>query len=454
MIKFRLVLATALFLAIGLTAVATEPLRVASFNVDVTPPLGAPLCDSLCPPASAIVDPLSARGIVLVADAQPIVLCAVDWVGIGNGAYDAWRSAIAKAAGTTTSRVSVHCLHQHDAPGCDFEAEELLAQQGLSGACFHVAFAHQTIDRVAVAVRESLGKMETVTHVGVGVGRVEGVASNRRVMGEDGKVKYVRYSSCKDERIRAEPEGVIDPDCRLISFWNHERPLVSMTYYATHPQSYYGAGGVSADFPGMARSLREKALPELVHVHFNGASGNVTAGKYNDGSHEMRPILAERLATGMRKAWEATKKYPVNSADIRRSTVEVALPPRDTLDKTQLTATLGDSKADARERVRAARDLVWLELCKSGHKIELNCLKLGPAYIVGMPGELFIEYQLAAEKLKPDVLVCMAAYGDYGPGYIGTSIAYTQGGYETTRVSRVAPEVEGVLMGAMKELLK
>lgn len=435
-------------------AAAAEPLRVGTFKVDVTPPLGTPLCDALCPPASEVVDPLSARGVVLAADDKPIVLCAVDWVGIGNGGYDAWRSAIAKAAGTTASRVSVHCLHQHDAPGCDFEAEELLAQQGLSGACFHVAFAHQAIDRVAAAVRAAMHELKPVTHVGLGVGRVEGVASNRRVMGPDGKVKYVRYSSCKDEKIRAEPEGTIDPDCRLISFWEGDRPLVSVTYYATHPQSYYGGGGVSADFVGIARSLREKSLPGVMHIHFNGASGNVTAGKYNDGSREMRPVLAERLAAGMQKAWQNTKKMPVAAADVSWRAVEVALPPRDTLDEKQLAATLGDSQAEVRDRVRAARDLAWLRREKAGHKIELNCLKLGPAYILGMPGELFIEYQLAAEKLKPDALVCMAAYGDYGPGYIGTSIAYLQGGYETTRVSRVAPEVEGVLMSALAELLK
>jgi multidrug resistance efflux pump len=43
---------------------------------------------------------------------------------------------------------------------------------------------------------------------------------------------------------------------------------------------------------------------------------------------------------------------------------------------------------------------------------------------------------------------------DYGTGYIGTSIAYTQGAYLTGPVSRVAPEVKGVLMKAMRELLK
>lgn len=436
------------------SASAAEPLRIATFNVDVTPPLGAPLCDALCAPAVKIVDPLSARGVVLVAEGQPIVLCAVDWVGIGNSGYDAWREAIAKAAGTTTSRVAVHCLHQHDAPGCDFEAEELLAQHGLSGACFHVAFAHQAIKNVAAAVSEAKDHLQSVTHLGLGIGKVEGVASNRRILGPDGKVQFVRLSSCKDEDVRAMPEGTIDPDCRLISFWNGERPLVSIAYYATHPQSYYGAGGVSADFVGMARAMREKAMPNVPQIHFNGAGGNVAAGKYNDGSPKMRPILAERLAAGMQRAWENTKRLPIEAKDIGWRTTKVALPARDTLDEAKLSATLADSQLDARERVRVARDLVWLRRCKSNHQIDVSCLKLGPAYMLSMPGELFIEYQLAAEKLKPDAFVAMAAYGDYGPGYIGTSIAYTQGGYETSRVSRVAPEVEAVLMGAIEELLK
>jgi predicted ATPase len=51
----------------------------------------------------------------------------------------------------------------------------------------------------------------------------------------------------------------------------------------------------------------------------------------------------------------------------------------------------------------------------------------------------------------------MAAYGNYGPGYIGTAEAYTQGGYETSftvPVSRVSPRVESVLTDAMHDLLR
>ncbi|MEY3813261.1 MAG: hypothetical protein RL495_1208, partial [Verrucomicrobiota bacterium] len=49
----------------------------------------------------------------------------------------------------------------------------------------------------------------------------------------------------------------------------------------------------------------------------------------------------------------------------------------------------------------------------------------------------------------------VAAYGDYGPGYIGSTCAYDQGGYEVGPTSsNVAPQVEPVLIEAMKQLLE
>ena len=70
-----------------------------------------------------------------------------------------------------------------------------------------------------------------------------------------------------------------------------------------------------------------------------------------------------------------------------------------------------------------------------------------------MPGELFVEFQLAAKADRPDLFVAMAAYGDYGPEYICTDIAYQQGGYEAGEASGVAPGSEKILMAAMKSLL-
>ena len=71
--------------------------------------------------------------------------------------------------------------------------------------------------------------------------------------------------------------------------------LALLSYYACHPQSYYRTGIPSPDFPGIARFVRGQDVPEALHVHFNGAGGNLGAGKYNDGSHEMRPLLTGRM---------------------------------------------------------------------------------------------------------------------------------------------------------------
>ncbi len=428
------------------------PLRIATFNVDATPAIGTPVAYA---PTRKIVDPLSARGIVLLSQDRPIVLCAVDWIGISNRAHDLWRETLAQAAGTTADRVAVHTLHQHDGPYCDFSTEALLRQRGLDASGFDVPFALDTIDRCAEAIRVAVTQARPVTHLGVGKAQARQVASNRRILGEDGRVKITRWSRCTDPVAMAAPEGLIDPWVRSLSFWHGQRPVAILTYYATHPMSHYGKGNVSADFVGLARAMQEAKRPGPLHVHFNGAGGNITAGKYNDGSEKMRPILTARLADAMERAWQSVEKTPIKASDVAWRVQPVQLPLGRHLIEEELVTIIDDPNTAARARVGAASRLAWLQRHHSGHKTEVSCLQLGRASILHLPGELFVEYQIAAQNLKPQTTVCVAAYGDYGPGYIGTEISYTQGGYETgPDASLVAPPVEGVLMAAVKTLLE
>ncbi len=428
------------------------PLRVGTFVVDASPPIGSPLAYDRC---DSVGMPLTARGIVLLGEGEPMVLCAVDWIGLSNDGYEHWRDAIAKAVKTSPERVSVNVLHQHDAPRCDFSAERLLAEQGLGGVMFDPVFARQVIKNVASAAKQAADSASVATHLGLSQAKVEKVASNRRILGPDGKVKFVRYTACGNPEMRAEPEGTIDPFVKSISFWNEKKPLVVITYYATHPQSYYRTGVANPDFPGIARFIRQTTLNGLTHIHFNGAGGNIGAGKYNNGARKNRQTLAIRLAEGMSKAYQATEKHPITAADVSWKTVPVVLPASPHMNEESLFAELNDSKADPRRRTYAAKELSWLLRCKARDTIDLTCLTLGPARILNMPGELAVEYQLAAQEMRPDLFVAMAAYGEYAPGYICMKEHYQQGGYEDSpRASRVAPEVEDVLMPAIKELLK
>ncbi|HNT88444.1 MAG TPA: hypothetical protein PKL84_11325, partial [Candidatus Hydrogenedentes bacterium] len=262
----------------------TEGLRVATFDIDATPPVGSALAYD--PMVRSWDLGLRARGIVLLGAGAPMVLCAIDWIGVANESHDAFRQALAEAAATTPDRVAVHALHQHDAPGSDFSAERLLQEHNIPSRRYEGGFARELLRRLQDAVRDALGNTQPVTHVGVGEAQVYEVASNRRIYGPDGKVRAVRYTTCADVALRAEPEGVIDPMVSLVSLWNGDAPLVVLSYYATHPQSYYRTGVANPDFPGVARFLRQLAVPDALHVHFTGAGGNIGAGKYNDGAHE------------------------------------------------------------------------------------------------------------------------------------------------------------------------
>jgi hypothetical protein len=430
---------------------APSAVKIATFDVDATPPVGSAMAYDPVKRLDELT--LRCRGIVILGAGKPMVLCAVDWIGIANEGHDQFRERLAEAAGTTRERVAVHTLHQHDAPGCDFTAERLIRELGLKDfGRFEGGFHREVMQRAARAIKAALPSAQTVTHYGWGVARVKEVASNRRIHGPDGKVRAVRYTATKDPALRAEPEGVIDPEVSLLSFWNEKQPIAVLSYYACHPQSYYRTGIPSPDFPGIARFIRRQAVPEALHVHFNGAGGNIGAGKYNDGSKENRMVLAQRLADGMKQAFAETKKYSLTSADVGWETLPVKLPLAPHLKREEL---IKDLKTEpARGYVSKADQLAWVVRCQSGHAIDLACLRVGQVRILHLPGELFVEYQLAAKKMRPDLHVAMAAYGDYGPAYIGTTVAYSEGGYETSpRASNVAPEVEPILMDAMKRLL-
>lgn len=438
---------------LGVGEVSAQQLRVGAFKVDATPPVGSPAAYA---PVIRIVDSLSARGVVILSDQKPIVLCVVDWIGIANEGNEAWKARLAKAAHTTVDRVSVHAIHQHDGAGCDFTTERILQQYGLGGVRFDNTFLNGVIDNAAKAVEKACREAQPVTHIGFGEAKVEKVASNRRILGDDGKVKITRWSSSRDSAAIAAPEGLIDPWLKCVSFWNKDAPVAVMTYYATHPQTLatYGRGEVTSEFVGIARNNREEKLG-FPHVHFNGAGGNITAGKYNDGSVAAAAALAVRLEAGHKQAWENTKKTPVSARDLVWKNVEIQLPLAEDMIEENLRRDVGNKERSLSERYQAAESLGYYVHRQSGEKMDVSSLRLGKVWLLQLPGEAFIEYQLAAQKMRPNEHVCTAAYAEYGPGYVCTEIAFQQGGYESGKyVSRGGPATERVLMKAIAEVLK
>lgn len=429
----------------------SSTLKIGVFKINVTPPIGSPVAYAM---TRSIDDSLYAKGIVILSDDKPIVICAVDWIGIANEGQDAWRESLAEAVGTTVDRVSVHALHQHDGVRCDFTTADILSEYGLGGWRYDPEFLRRTIKLASKAVHKAKSEAQNVTHLGFGQALVEKVASSRRILGDDGKVKIVRYSSTRDSAAIAAPEGLIDPWLKCVSFWNEDRPLVTLNYYTTHPMSHYGKGDVSSDFVGIAREAREDELG-FPQIYLSGAGGNITAGKYNDGSPERRYVLADRVKIAMSRAWESTVKISITADDLKWNNVKIQLPVGKHLVESEFISQLESDEVDSLKKFVAAKQLAWLRRTEEGRQINISALHINNIWLLNLPGEAFVEYQLAAQQLRLGEHVCTAAYEEYGPGYVCTEIAYSQGGYESSnRASAVGPEAEAVMMNAIKYVLQ
>src|SRR5436190_17721090 len=168
------------------------PLR--TFRTDSTPPPGHPLCGGWTEPVRGVDDPLELVGVVLLGQGAPIVLAALDWCGLRNQANILWRKALAEAAHTVPENVALQCVHPHNAPFADVEAQRIIDSIPGAPPSLDLKFYEQAVRKSAGALREALKKTERFTHIGVGKAKVEQVASNRRVLGPDGKVRFTRTS--------------------------------------------------------------------------------------------------------------------------------------------------------------------------------------------------------------------------------------------------------------------
>jgi hypothetical protein len=423
-------------------------LKVTTFECDVTPPLGQPIYSSY-QPLAVIEHPLMAKGVVLDDGHDRYVLCAVDYCELRNEAHALFQREIAKAVGTAPDHVAVQSVHQHTAPMVDIDAVRIVEEFDNPPPHPENRVFQAAAVRLGKAAQESLAKLRTCDSLGLGEAKVDRVAATRRVKDKDGTI-IVRWSSCTDPKLRAMPEGRIDPKIKVVTFAQGQRPLVRLFYYATHPQSFYGDPRASYDVPGIARERLEQE-EGVTEIYFTGCAGDVTMGKYNDATKQARRELAERLHAGMQAAVAATDYAPIGSITWR--TYPLVLPRR---------TDSGYSAEESRARlidpkqvpsVRFYRGAIPLAFAaRIDQPIELCALTIGKLHIVNLPGEPMIEFQLYAQSLLPDAFVAVAGYGDGCCGYLCTDAAYDEGGYEPTD-TLVAPGAEAKLKEAIRSLL-
>jgi hypothetical protein len=421
--------------------------RVATFKVDATPWKGEPLI--WVAPTTKIEDPLFAKGVVIEDGGNRYVLCALDWCALSNSAHDLFRSKIAAAAGTDTARVALQTVHQHTAPYIDGDATKLVTKLDSPPLYMSDKFLDDLTGRLAGAVKEAISRLEPFDRVGTGQARVDRVASERRIKGPDGKI-IVRWSSNGGNRVLQDaPDGAIDPFVKTVTLAKGSKPLVRIHYYATHPQTFCCDGTVTADFVGTAREAVEKK-EGIFQIYFNGAGGDVTAGKYNDKSLAARQGLAERLQAALEASGAATKFERVGKIAWHAAPLTMpSRPDMPALVKQSRERLENPGKASGQDVYKAAIFLAWDARKKP---FDVNSLQIGRVRILNLPGEPSLQYQFYAQQLLKNEFVAVAGYGDCAPGYLVLDKHFEEGGYEPG-ASNTGPGSEARVKDAIRQVM-
>jgi hypothetical protein len=97
--------------------------------------------------------------------------------------------------------------------------------------------------------------------------------------------------------------------------------------------------------------------------------------------------------------------------------------------------------------------LSYRRRCDRGQPIDVPAIDFGASQIAVMPAELFVGYQLAAQKLRPDQLLLTPGFGECAPGYIPTDAAREEGFVEEHGYCWVRPAVEVPILAAIRKAI-
>src|SRR5690606_16587929 len=116
--------------------------------------------------------------------------------------------------------------------------------------------------------------------------------------------------------------------------------------------------------------------------------GNIGAGKYNDGSPEMRPVLQSRMYDAIVRSEKNLRPSAVESVDWR--THEILPAPDARWDAAAIAGQIANKKNSLSGRNRPSYTLAYLRRYERGLPIVLSSLHVNDIALVHLPAESFV----------------------------------------------------------------
>jgi neutral ceramidase len=407
----------------------SKPLRAGVALTDISPPPGIELAGYPHHPRHnlGVHDPLYAGCLVLDDGRTRLAILTLDILMYSK----AYVRALREQAG---GNLMVCCSHTHSGPWASGRLDLEGLEKELKPDVGYLKTLNAKLEKL---LEEANGDLfEAKIGIGKGYcGREQGVGGNRH-----------------------DPRGIADPEVWVVGVQDSKGEWrACLLKYALHPTFLHSDNLlVSADYPGYIREHFASRKPELMFLFAQGTSGNQSPRFFRSGK-----TFAEAKRVGMALGQEAERV--LDGLQLHDSLALWAGSTEIDIEKRRLP-----SRIEAEAQVAAARK-VWEELKAGGASaeslwvaelklfgaedtlgyilltergqrfplrddelpVEIQVLGIGDTRIVGVPGELFVEFGLTIQYRSPfaRTFVIELANGCL-PGYAATAKAYAEGGYE------------------------
>lgn len=418
-------------------------LKAGTALADITPPKGLELAGypHYARENEGAHDPLYAACMYLNNGKEEIAMVTLDLLFFSKKHVAEVRRRVEAAGGISGSHIMISCSHTHSGPWAagrlDIESLEAGKEQPKE-------YVESLIAKITAIILESKAKaFEAAFAAGVAIcGAESGVGGNRRI-----------------------PGGPHDPLVSVMAVRDMAGTVRGIfVNYTLHPTFIHEWSVLcTADYPGYLRMQLNELEKDAVVGFAQGASGNQSSRYYRNGeSYDEAERVGRTLGKAAhsvleKAAWKTELEIAVETTELelelRGFGTEAELEARVAHDRAVYEAlyqTYGKSEnreeyylwQNANLKLLGSEDqLGYVRMMNRGTKIELledeapvevQLFRLGETCVVGMPGEVFVEYALYVKAMAGfEMVVFNELANGCLPGYLYTPEALLEGGYET-----------------------
>ena len=417
-------------------------------KVNITPPLGIPLIGSKGKPSDDILDELYAKAMVLNDGRNTVAIVSADLLYTPlEEITNPVREIIKEKLGIPEKNVLVCATHTHSGPEV-FARSKVPSKGRMPASEIDQSYLKKLIRKVASSVliahknmQERSRKAGSQVRIGAAKGEIPEILYNRRPRSADGSVKMAFTLPAEvtaTRKIERGPKGrmkvtfafpdeetgldfgPIDAEVCVLRVEDMNGGIVgSLINFGCHPVCIYPylSTTISADYPAYATGVVEQ-MEGGICLFTLGSAGNTVP---------VRRGVKAREQIGKALGGETLRRLQMvtttGSAKLKALKREIKFPTKKTLSP--------DETADDNKTI----DYVTTEI---------QVLRLGDIYILGLPGEVLVEVGLEIKKRAGLENLFIVTLSNDAIGYVCHSRAYEEGGYEPgsgTNLAKGAGEI-------------